>query len=223
MLITLATQAQIKVLDNGHVSLGSLTNNYGVQVGPNGYTFFRTQNNMPYGWGNLSIANNFHQKHWIIENQYLPDSLGLHMFFVYGNGHVYSKGYYIITSLNGKTNREEIEPIDGRLALSTILGINGYYYKEDQQLTTEDIENNEYVSADAVEGMILDLEKRHIGLSGDNLAELLPEAVRTDPEARICIDYHAVVTFLIEAMKEQQNEIEMLQRILEENGLLNNK
>lgn len=63
VLITLATQAQIKVLDNGHVSLGSLTNNYGVQVGPNGYTFFRTQNNMPYGWGNLSIANNFHQKH----------------------------------------------------------------------------------------------------------------------------------------------------------------
>ena len=79
---------------------------------------------------------------------------------------------------------------------------------------------NEYINEEAVEGMMLDLGKKGIGLSGDNLAEVLPEAVRTDPEARLCINYQAIVTMLIEAVKEQQNEIERLQQILEENGLM---
>jgi len=59
-----------------------------------------------------------------------------------------------------------------------------------------------------------------VGLSGENLAGVFPDAVRTDPEARLCIDYNAVVTMLVEAVKQQQAEIELLRKTLEENGLL---
>lgn len=218
VLMAVAAQAQFKVHDDGQVSLGSLTKSYGIQVVSDGYAYFRTiPSNNTHSWANLSMANSFHQKHWIVENQF--DSIGRHMFFVYGNGHVYSEGFYVFQHEAGKPTKNDAEPIDGRLALAAISGINGYYYEEDSHLTPEDIESNEYVDEDAIEGMLSDIGKRSVGLSGDNLAEVLPEAVRTDPEARLCIDYQAVVTMLIEAVKEQQNEIERLQQILEENGL----
>ena len=47
VLLAVAAQAQIKVHDDGHVSIGSLTHSYGVQVHPNGYTSFRTQSDAP--------------------------------------------------------------------------------------------------------------------------------------------------------------------------------
>lgn len=218
VLLAVVAQAQIKVHDDNWVSIGCLTDDFGLQVTPIGYTYFRTQGNTDYSWATLSKANRFHQKHWIVENQY--DSIGQHMFFVYGNGHVYSDGFYVFQHGTGKPTKYDTEPIDSRLALSTILGINGYYFEEDPYLTPEDIESNEYVNENAVEGMLSDLGKKGVGLSGTNLAEVLPEAVRTDPEARLCIDYQAVVTMLIEAIKEQQNEIERLQAIMEENGLM---
>ena len=105
-------------------------------------------------------------------------------------------------------------------ALSTIIGINGYYYDEDNPYTPEEIENNEYVSEEAVEGMINDLEKSKVALSAENLAEVFPDAVRTDSEARLYIDYNAVVTILVEAVKQQQSQIELLRKALEENGLM---
>lgn len=219
VLMAVAAQAQFRIHDDGQVSIGCLTKVHGIQVKSSDCSIYlRTQNNSAYSSAVLSKANNFHQKHWVIENQYLTDSLGKDMFYVLGNGHIYSKGCYIIPANASK--RTNAEPIDSRIALATIQGINGFYYAEEPQLTLEDIENNDYVSEEAIEGMISDLGKRGVGLSGTNLAEVLPEAVRTDPEARLCINYHAVVTMLIEAVKEQQNEIERLQHILEENGLM---
>ena len=87
-------------------------------------------------------------------------------------------------------------------------------------VTLEEIENNEYVDISAVEGMIGDLEKHKVSLSAENLAEVFPDAVRTDPQARLCIDYNAVVTLLTQAVKKQQAEIELLRKVLEENGLM---
>ena len=221
MLLAVAAQAQIKVHNDNWVSIGCLNGNYGLQVTPSGYTYFRSQDSNHYSWANKSMSNDSLQQHWIVENQYLPDSLGKHVFYVLGKGHVYSKGYHIITkNMDNRFIRGEIEPVDSRYALESILKINGYYYGADSNLSPEDIENNEYIDETAVEGMLSDLEKRSVGLSGENVAEALPEAVRTDPEARLCIDLQAVVSMLIEAVKEQQSEIETLRNVLEENGLM---
>ena len=172
VLLVLAAQAQIKVHNNGHVSLGCLTQNYGVQVQPNGFTYLRTQNTTDYSWANLSMGNKPHQIHWIVENQYRPDNLcnGQFMFYVYGNGSVFSTGYYTADCPSDCVNALNIHrSIGGEEALSIILGITANYYEEEPEITPEEIENSEYIDAEAVEGMIGDLEKRTVSLSAENL------------------------------------------------------
>lgn len=219
-LLTIAAQAQLKIHDDGWVSLGSLTKAYGTQVNPSGYAYFRTQSNDNYSWGVLSKANAHAQKHWIVENNYNNDATCLkkHMFYVLGNGSVYYTGLYSLgnTCMYSNNSKSHIDGID---ALSTILNINGYYYEEDSMTSPEEIENSEYIDREAVDGMIGDLEKHKVALSAENMAEVFPDAVRTDPEARLCIDYNAVITMLVEAVKQQQEEIKLLQKTLEENGL----
>lgn len=218
LLFAVAAQAQIKVHDNNWVSIGCLNGNHGLQVTPGGFTYFRTNDNNNYSWANLSMSNNITQRHWIVQNQYDVNHSGNQLFYVSGNGYVHSTANYI-TQIN-VPSKGSIEPINGNEALSTILGINGYYYDIDPQITPEDIESSEYVYEEAVIGMIADLDKKSVGLSGENLAAVLPDAVRVDTEARLCIDYNAVVTMLVEAVKQQQTEIELLRKALEENGLM---
>ena len=90
VLLALAAQAQFKIHDDGHVSLGSLTRNYGVQVDPDGYTYFRSQNTMDYGWSNLSIADARYEKHWIVNNNFDLTCPYHHLFYVYGDGAAFS-------------------------------------------------------------------------------------------------------------------------------------
>lgn len=217
MLFAVVAQAQIKIHDDNWVSIGCLNGDFGLQVTPIGYTYFRTQDSIDYSWAVLSMANIDTQKHWIVQNLYKPQHKDDFTFYVSGDGKVHSKANYI-TEIQGSTR--DMEPINSREALNSILGINGYYYETDSQITPESIESSEYVSEEAVSGMIADLEKKSIGLSGENLVEVLPDAVRTDTDARLCIDYNAIVTMLVEAVKQQQTEIDCLRQTLEENGLL---
>jgi len=118
--------------------------------------------------------------------------------------------HYTITT--NSNHSKDSEAINGEQALSIISGLNGYYFKPEEQ-EIPDLENNEFVVPEAVEAMYADFEKRTAGLSGK-----FPEAVRTDPKNRFCIDYQSVVTMLVEAVKEQQREIEELRSSLEEFG-----
>lgn len=223
VLLAVAAQAQIKVHDDGQVSLGSLNKTYGVQVGPNGYTYFRTQNYANYGWANLSMANAWGQQHWIVENHFnnSTNCYKKHMFYVFGNGNVYATDYLSLDySSNCLYGNRDNSRIGSEEALSVILNLEGYYYNAEPMVTPEEIENNENIDVEAMEGMIGDLEKRNVGLSAENMAEVFPDAVRTDPQARLCIDYQAVTTMLVEAIKQQQAEIILLQKALEENGLM---
>lgn len=219
VLLVVAAEAQFKVHDNGHISIGSLTQSYGIQVQPSGYAYFRTRINSEFSWGTLSQANACMQKHWVVGNNFNHDTLcwRRHMFYVYGNGSVH---YTRLLSLSDSCMNPPKNRLYGEEALSTILNINGYYYEDPPMTTPEEIENSEYVDREAVEGMIGDLEKRKVALSVENMAEVFPDAVRTDPEARLCLDYNAVITLLVEAVKQQQTEIVLLRKTLVENGLM---
>lgn len=131
-------------------------------------------------------------------------------FYVYGNGQTYATHYYTISSSGSSKGAEAI---DGGEALSIITGIKGYYYEPENQ-ETPSLEGNEFVAPEAVEAMYADFSKRTAGLSGSNLEDVFPAAVRTDPQNRLCIDYQSVVTMLVEAVKEQQHEIEELRTAL---------
>lgn len=219
VLLAVAAHAQLKIRSNGHVSLGCLTTTYGAQVKPNGYVYFKPKYDSSYTWGEGAISREAHQKQWVVLNDYDQDSLNKHMFYVYGYGGVHAAAYYTFNTPPNNSHRDAPESINGEDALSSILGLQGFYFTEDMP-SQEDIENSEFVQEDAKTGMINDIEKRSIGFMAENVEEVIPDAVRTDPEARLCINYQSIVTILTEAVKQQQQEIQLLRKTLEENGLL---
>ncbi len=195
VLLAVAAQAQIKVHDDGHVSLGCLTHSYGVQVHPNGYTSFRTQSNAEWSWATLSYANNNKQKHWIISNSSLAPNV--HPFFVTGDGYIYKQGSWRVAD---PSIMEEAGAVIGSgIVLDSITGIW-------------------YVPTGEGKG-----EKesgRRVGVSAEQVKRVLPEAVTTDENGLLYVDYEALTVFLIEAVKEQRQEIIELRKALEENGLM---
>ena len=175
VLLAVAAQAQIKVHDDNWVSIGCLNGDFGVQVTPIGYTYFRTQDNANYGWANQSIANNDTQRHWIVKN--IQHGKSNTMFYVSGDGQIHSTSTYITVITN---TSKDADPINGQEALNAILRLNGYYFEADSQITPEDIENSEYVSEEAINGMIADLDKKNIELS---------ETIRLGRHRRLRVQY----------------------------------
>lgn len=225
VLFAMVAQAQIKMHSSGRISFQSLIDSpaYGVTINPapswetnfNGDVFFRQEgifikNVNSYGWMNSAKANGNYALTWIVT----PDWNTLN-FYVRGDGIAYATNHYTI--INNSGHAKGMEAIDGEEAISILSGLNGYYFKPEEQ-EIPDLENNENVDPEAVEAMYADFEKRTAALSGSNLEEVFPEAVRTDPKNRLCIDYQSVVTMLVEAVKEQQREIEELRTALEKVG-----
>lgn len=220
VLLAVAAQAQFKVHDNGHVSVGCLTRDYGLQVYPGGFSTIKLKNSSSYGWIINSSSNLSTEKQWVVTNRDTTSTLyRQQVFYVLGNGTVWARDSFTY-GLGPTVLRTGSDPIDKEMALASILQLRGYYYDENNTVTPEEILGSEYIQEEAKEAMVSDLEKRSIGLDASLLKEVFPDAVRTDTEARLCINYNAVVTLLLEAMKQQQEEIEFLQKTLEENGLL---
>ena len=221
VLLAVVAQAQIKMHSNGRITFQSLvnSNDYGITMEPapswstsfNGSVHFKDDaifrkivNN--YEWMDCALVNTDKALTWVVTPDWSSAT-----FYVRGDGIAYATNHYTIQNNSGHSKGSE--SIDGEEALSIVTGLNGYYYDpEEQEIPV--LEGNENVDPEAVEAMYADFGKRTAGLSGRNLEEVFPEAVRTDPQNRLCIDYQSVVTMLVEAVKEQQHEIEELRTAL---------
>ena len=223
MLLTVAAQAQtaFKIHSNGQVSIQSSTTSYGIQIPTTGVASFQPNVVLSYGRIACSKAFNLLAKAWIVHNTshiYTTDA-----FYVLGNGNVYSYGQYTITPSTpgaggGKLDNHPIEN-----ATELISRMKGYYMdsSEFEGITAEELENNSNVLPEALEGILKDIERsKTVGMNAEELEEILPEAVRHDPEGRIAINYNAIMPVLIEAFKEQQARIDQLESILEERGMM---
>ena len=228
VLLSVAAQAQIKMHSNGRITFQTLANTttQGISIGPapdcnfdiNGAAYFHrtaffVKPAVNYEWINGVHTTQPSSASWVVA---YPDWDNL-KFWVYGNGTAYATNHYTITL--GANEHRGSEAIVGEEALSIIEGLNGYYYDPEEQ-EIPDLENNEFVEFEAIEAMYADFEKRTAALSSRNLEEVFPEAVRTDPQNRLCINYQSVVTMLVEAVKAQQKQIDDLKTILRNNGLL---
>lgn len=222
LLFAMAAQAQFKMHDNGRITFQTLVNStdYGITMDPaplwktnfNGDVHFKQsasfrKNVSSYGWMNCAIANSNTALIWVVSQDWSTP-----YFYVRGDGIACATNHYTIPNNSGHAKGSEL--INGEEALSIVTGLNGYYFAPEEQ-EIPDLENNENVDPEAIEAIYADFEKRTAGLSGSNLEEVFPEAVRTDPKNRLCIDYQSVVTILVEAVKEQQREIEELRNVLE--------
>ena len=232
VLLAVGAQAQIKMHNNGRITLQTIanTNAQGVSIGPapdwnvdfNGNVFFNKEvyfNNptIGYAWMNCAHTTNPFASTWVVAH---PNWNTL-TFYVLAYGDAYANNHYTITSSvsDERLKGREAESIDGVEALDVISKLNGFYYAP-VEMEIPNLENDENVDPEAVEAMYADFEKRSVGLSGIDFVEAFPEGVRTDLQNRLCINYSSVVTMLVEAVKEQQREIEELHKILEDNGLI---
>ncbi len=224
----MTTRAQIKMHQNGRITLQTLNNNNteGVSIDPgpdwhvnfSGNTYFRQiayfiRNVGAYGWTTCAKTSNVNTYNWIVATPTWSDV----NFYVTGGGYISCKGMTVVSSLGDeKKDLKEQEPITGEEALNIVRGLEGYYYLPTNQ-DIPDLENNENVTPEAVVAMYEDFKKRNVCLSATNMNQVFPEGVRTDPYNRLCIDYLSVVTLLVEAVKAQQTEIEELSKALKEN------
>ena len=220
VLLALATQAQtaFKVHSNGQISLQSATTSYGIQIPSSGQMIIQPNITNAYGEIDKSIARNPLAKAWIVRPQYNPAPTN-QTFYVYGNGDVFAYGSYL--NYTPPTPSKRGQRIEG--ASELVSNMNGYYLEshEFDGVTPEEFEDNPNILPEAIEGLIKDLQKdKVVGMSAEELEEVLPEAVRHDAEGNLAINYNAIVPVLIEAFKEQQTRIEQLESILRENQVL---
>ena len=216
--MTLQAQTPLKVHSNGILSLQSSTTTGGVQFQTNGFTSFEPAITTAYGKMEQAIPAVSSSKCWVVYNNSASNVLPHgEVFYVTGTGGVY---YYNLYSLQNQIRTRSLEPIGNA---SQLIGqMNGYYSdSEEFSGNSEDLIDNEYVSPEAVEGLLNDMEKgRSVIMDAEELEAILPEAVRHTTEGNMGINYNALVAVLIEAFKEQQARIDSLEAILEENGLM---
>lgn len=221
VLFAVAAEAQtsIKVHSNGQISLQSSTTSYGIQIPANGVMSIEP-NVTTFGMTSETLARSFLAKAWCVSPKDTPIQNIPNTFYVTGNGNVYSYGSYLTLSPPSIGSKGS-QPIEDASELVSLM--KGYFLDSNEfyGITPEEIENCGNVKPEAIEGVIRDLENsRIVGLLAEDLEEILPEAVRHDPNGFVGINYNAVVTILVEAFKEQQARIDQLESILRENDLL---
>lgn len=209
LLLAMAAQAQFKIQQNGQVSLNTMSNSLtqGVQFTPT-CTHFNSTSNTAWSAVTLSRPKHKDAKSWIVVN---PNT-SHHTFFVTGAGVV----YYTQMVQTSRTNdsKSDGETLNGIEALNIIRQLKGYSYRP-LDVEIPDFSGNEFVSKEAIEGITQNYKRNSIGLNGLEIESVFPDAVRTNPEGNKCIDYNAVVVVLLEAVKEQQRQIDELNSILE--------
>lgn len=219
--------AQIKIHSDNHVSIASLTQTGGVQIAPTGRTAFQPAEYAQYAWLNMIFAPLNLSKCWIV-----IDNQGNHKFHVRGNGDVYCGIVYDGSDQSLKTNITQITS-----ATEKIMNLQGVYFDYISETThdtlvftdkygnthtyvtnsenIEDLYSNENVAPEAVEAIISEQNRKHMGLIAQEVEQVVPEVVRTQDDGKKAVAYSSLVALLIEAFKEQQLKINELEQYIQ--------
>lgn len=206
------TFAQIKVFPSEQVQVGPLWSpsfpstkqlfiNGGLEVreSPGTAMFLQNYNNVYNGvvCDDPSIVSHFNYGGWVgTPNQA--------MFAVYTN-QLFVSGIQVISDERLKMN---IKPILSTTALQKILSLKAYTY---------DFNANRYKTADVKkQGILTTLGKNQIGFMAQEVNEVLPEAVKQDATTGdYSVNYVMIIPLLVEALKEQQQKILLLEAEIE--------
>jgi len=207
--------AQIKIHDDNHISLMSLTKGGGVQIQPSGYTYFTANIYNDWGWMNLTYAKNPRSKCWIVNNV----TASKETFCVTGQGTV----YYTTLLAYSKQTKPVVNRNIFENATRIISQLNGYFFMPENEIVNYDslyaeLLENEFISEEAIDDLMADYYKKEIGLMASEVEDILPDAIRTYSDGRKAIDFNALLVVLIEAFKEQQREIDHLKYLIGQSG-----
>ena len=143
-------------------------------------------------------------------------------FYVTGDGSVYSKGSLLTAS--DESYKENITSINN--SLNTIKRMRGVTYRlkgQDNETATtntfqSDVSSRDTLSAQSpvpveiVNKIKAEKKRKKSGFIAQELEEIFPEAVYTLPNGKKAIAYSEIIPLLVEAIKEQQNEIDELKQ-----------
>ncbi len=199
LLLGLAAQAQMKIHDDGHVSLGTLSGawNVGAQFFPRSY-HFNSLNTDPWNWVTIASPSSTTGKCWIVS---YPGNKYDHRFFVTGEGYIFKRGSWRMADANLLMQESAVE--NAGAILDQITGC--WYIPLDDDNSTREKKGSDLC----------------IGVQAQDVERVLPVAVTADENGILYVDYDALTIILIETVKEQRREIETLRKVLENNGLLN--
>ena len=137
--------------------------------------------------------------------------IGASSYAGYFNGNVYATGTIAWTS--DKTLKKNILPLSG--SLQKVLGLQGvtYEWKSESELAS-------VRTAKSLEGKETDNRTFNfptglqIGVIAQDVEKILPELVQTDGEGLKSVDYTKIIPLLIEAIKDQQKQIDELNTLV---------
>jgi hypothetical protein len=192
--------AQIKVDATGNVALKGTYLNPSTGITFNGNAIFYQSGNTPLS---INWSSNVPQIYPGANNS---GSVGIS---AYQFNYVYARYHYAGTVLltSDKRLKENFRTIEK--PLDKILQMNGQKYDFISQGTDSIKDEKERQNR-------LRLEKDRLGFVAQDLEKILPEAVfYYKDEDRYYIDYNAVIPVIVEAMKAQQVQIEVLKAEIE--------
>ena len=199
LMFAIVTNAQIKVHPDSHVSIGTLSDSWsiGTHIYQEGWAVFNTQTTTPWHIVTLATPGAVKGKCWIVTT---PGDKYNHKFYVTGDGLVYKCGTYSRSDISQQSDTEPIEN-----AGETLDQITGIWYIPTDDYSLEETKEN---------------PTKRAGVTAQEVEKVLPEAVTTDDSGLLYVDYETLTVFLLEAVKEQRQEIQKMRKILEGNGLL---
>jgi hypothetical protein len=149
-------------------------------------------------------------------------------YYVTANGYIYARGEWINADFSGGKGTYEIDS-----ALLKVLSLRGVYYdaeelkgKDNDTISFSDNFGNkvnntsysisqdsssQYINQDFLDSLKLEEGRRYIGLIAQETEGVVPELVRTMPDGTKTIAYFGLGALLVEAIKDQQKEIDYLQ------------
>lgn len=133
------------------------------------------------------------------------------VFYVRGDGYVWTRhGFLTASDSTLKTNIEDIQS-----SLDKVKNLRGVKYN--RKYTVDSLISNDNISPSSGHGVNIKktkLEPKEYGLIAQEVESVIPEAVVTMQDSTKAILYTSLIPVLIEAMKEQQVQIENLQEIV---------
>lgn len=177
-----------------------LNSNAQFRLESNGEVRLWTNNMGPWDNTFRTYANNDYSKCYIVARG------SSEKFYVTGNGQTWSTGYHTISDKRFKKDISDITNVERLYNLQA----KTYRYKDDfDDSTSVQFSNNNSDSA-----KIEKLNSKQFGFIAQDVKELFPEMIFEDENGYLAINYTEFIPLIIEAAKQQKNQIETLQKIV---------
>jgi len=174
--------------------LGFSTGSYErLKIDNYGKVEFKNTDENSYAMTFQSYANVGTSKMYIVKYN------GSGTFYVLGTGSVYASAYYTGSDISFKENIQDIEG-----ALEKVKNLRGVTFQRKADVLADEADTMTIISGEA--------KPVEIGVIAQEVEEVVPELVSTQPDGYKYVAYQNFIGLLIEAIKEQQTQIETLEQ-----------